>query len=445
MRRGAARKAKLQAASPAEAEIGSFAHDGRGVAHVDGVAVFVEGALPGERVEFRYMTIRRDYAEGVTQRILNASPDRVEPRCASYSICGGCRVQHLAVDRQISLKQEQLFEQLRRIGKVEPETVLPALTGPAWGYRRKARLGVKYVAKKGKVLVGFREKGSSLLADIDTCAVLHPSVGERIRDLAGLIEGLSVRDRVPQIEVAIGEDSTVLVFRLLAEPSLEERDRLKAFGDRFGFLIRLQRHGPESIVPLAPNDSGTLSYQLPEFGLRYEFAACDFTQVNQDINRVMVHRAVELLQLESEHEVLDLFCGLGNFTLPIALRARHVIGLEGDPGLIAKARHNATLNQIGNAEFHAADLFAAHDGAPWIDRRFDRVLLDPSRAGAQEVLRYVPRWQAARIVYVSCNPATLARDAGILVHEYRYRLVAAGVMDMFPHTAHVESIAVFVR
>lgn len=445
MRRSEARKAKLRAASPAEAEIDSFAHDGRGVAHVDGRAVFIEGALPGERIEFAYTAIRRDYAEGVAQRILNPSPDRVEPGCTRYTICGGCRLQHLAVHRQISAKQDQLIEQMRRIGKVEPESVLPPLTGPAWGYRRKARLGVKYVAKKNKVLVGFREKSSGLLADIESCPVLHPSVGERIRDIAQLIEGLSIRERVPQIEVAVGEESTVLVCRVLADPSEEDLARLRTFGDAFGFSIHLQRHGPDSVAPVDPRHSGTLSYRLPEFGLRYEFAPCDFTQVNQDINRDMVSRAVELLQPDADHEVLDLFCGLGNFTLPIARRSRHVIGLEGEPGLIAKARHNTALNGIGNAEFHVADLFAAHDGAPWIDRRFDRVLLDPSRAGAQEVLRYVPRWQAARLVYVSCNPATLARDAGSLVHEHGYRLMRAGVMDMFPHTAHVESIAVFVK
>lgn len=446
MRRSEARKARLRAASPALAVIDSVAHDGRGVAHLDGKAVFIEGALPGEQVEFRYTAIRRDYAEGQVSRILAASAQRVEPQCTRYAVCGGCRLQHLALDQQITLKQALLLEQLRRIGKAEPESVLPPLTGEAWGYRRKARLGVKYVAKKGKVLVGFREKSSSLLAEIESCPVLHPSVGDRIVDIARLIEGLSIRERLPQIEVAVGDDATVLVFRLLADPSAGDLERLKDFGAAFGFSIRLQRHGPDSVTPIDPERAAaTLSYSLPERGLRFGFAPGDFTQVNQDINRRMVGHALDLLEVDAGHEVLDLFCGLGNFTLPIAQQARHVIGLEGDKALIDKARHNAAVNGIGNAEFHVADLLQRHDGAPWIDRRFDRVLLDPSRAGAQEVLRYVPHWQAPRIVYISCNPATLARDTSVLVHQHRYRLTTAGVMDMFPHTAHVESVAVFVR
>lgn len=445
MRRGEARKARLHAASPASARIDSFAHDGRGVAHVDGKAVFIEGALPGEEVVFTYTALRRDYAEGRVEQIVTASPDRAEPRCSRYAVCGGCRLQHLTLGKQIAAKQDQLLEQLRRIGKVEPESVLVPLTGEVWGYRRKARLGVKYVAKKGKVLVGFREKASNLLAEIDACPVLHPSVGERIADIARLIEGLSLRDRIPQIEVAVGDETTALVFRALADPSEQDLARLCAFGAEFGLSILLQRQGPDSVAPLYPANAAVLSYSLPAQGLSFEFTPGDFTQVNLDINRRMVGRVLELLELAAEHQVLDLFCGLGNFTLPIAQRARQVIGIEGDRGLVEKARRNAERNGIGSAEFHVADLFQTHDGMPWIDRRFDRVLLDPSRAGAQEALRYVPRWQAPRIVYVSCNPATLARDAGALVHEYGYRLAAAGVMDMFPHTAHVESVAVFSR
>lgn len=445
MKRGAARKAKLQAASPARAHIDSFAHDGRGVAHVDGKAVFIEGALPGEDVEFTYNAIRRDYAEGHVDRVLAPSPDRVEPFCPRFSVCGGCRLQHLVLSKQVAARQDLLMEQLRRLGKVEPESVLWPLTGESRGYRRKARLGVKYVAKKGKVLVGFREKASNLLAEIESCPVLHPSVGERIGAIAQLIGQLSVRDRIPQIEVAVGDEATALVFRVLADPSEQDAARVAAFGAEFGLSVLWQRHGPDSIVPVSPEKAAPLSYRLPARGLRFEFKPGDFTQVNQDINRRMVEYALELLDIDTDHEVLDLFCGLGNFTLPIAQWARHVIGLEGEKGLIEQARRNAALNGIDNAEFHVADLFQIHDGAPWIDRRFDRVLLDPSRAGAQEVLRYVPRWQAPRLVYVSCNPATLARDAGILVHQHRYRLLSAGVMDMFPHTAHVESVAVFVR
>lgn len=445
MRRGEARKARLKALSPFRTRIDSFAHDGRGVAHVDGKAVFIEGALPGEEVDFRYTALRRGYAEGLAERIVSPAPDRVEPGCSRFAVCGGCRLQHLASASQIAAKQGLLLEQLRRIGRVEPEAMLPPLTGKAWGYRRRARLGVKHVAKKGKVLVGFREKASSLIAEIETCPVLHPSVGERIPEISRLIEQLSIRDRLPQIEVAAAENTTALVFRALADPSVPDLSRLRAFGAEHGFSIYLQRHGPESVQQLHPERLAKLTYSLPAQQLHFQFGPGDFTQVNLDVNRRMVGRVVELLELAPEQEVLDLFCGLGNFTLPIAQRVKRVIGVEGESALVEKARHNAAANDLANAEFHIADLFQARDGVPWLDRGFDRVLLDPSRAGAQEVLRYAAHWQSPRIVYVSCNPSTLARDAGILVHQHGYRLLCAGVMDMFPHTAHVESLAVFVK
>lgn len=425
--------------------IESFAHDGRGVAHVDGKAVFIDGALPGEEVSFFYTNIRRDFAEGRVDRVLASAPRRVEPACRHFGICGGCSLQHLAADAQIAEKQHLLLEQLRRLGKVEPEGVWPPLAGPHWGYRHKARLGVKYVAKKGKVLVGFREKASAFIAEVESCPVLHPKVGARLQDLAELIAGLSVRDKLPQIEVAVGDERCALVFRLLADPDAADLEALKSFGRRLGFDIYLQRQGPDSVVALQPEAPPQLSYALPNHGVEFRFRPTDFTQVNVEINRKMVDRVLEVFAPEPGDAVLDLFCGLGNFTLPLARRAALVVGVEGSKEAVERGRQNAQVNGIDNVEFHVADLTRPQDGAPWANRRYDKVLLDPSRGGAQEVLAYASQWDAARIVYVSCNPSTLARDAGILVHQHGYRIVQAGVMDMFPQTAHVESIALFEK
>jgi 23S rRNA (uracil1939-C5)-methyltransferase len=426
-----------------EARIESLSPEGRGVAHLDGRAVFVDGALPGETVSFRYTRIQRDFAEGRVEAVLDASPERVEPFCAHFGVCGGCTLQHLAPEAQIRFKQAQLLEQFRRIGKVEPAVSWAPLTGPVQGYRHKARLGVKFVAKKDRVLVGFREKSSALLAELHRCPVLHPAVGERLEDLAGLIFALGVREKVPQIEVALGDDRHALVFRVMDDPGRADLDRLADFGAGHGFDVYLQRQGPESLRPLYPENPPPPGYALEEFGVDFRFRPGEFTQVNPAVNRQMVRRAVDLLDPGPEDAVLDLFCGLGNFTLPLARRARQVTGVEGDSALVERARDNARRNGLENTEFHAADLFQPVTGAAWAGRRYARLLLDPSRAGAREILARIPVWQPSRIVYVSCNPATLARDAGILVHDLGYRLTGAGVMDMFPHTAHVESIALF--
>ncbi|MFO1419292.1 MAG: 23S rRNA (uracil(1939)-C(5))-methyltransferase RlmD [Methylotetracoccus sp.] len=444
MRRAAARRARLQTAAPEVARVESLSHDGRGIARVDGKVVFVDGALPGEEIVLVYTALRRDYSEARLERIITPSPDRVEPRCSAYHACGGCRLQHLDQAAQLALKQNELLEQMRRIGKVEPETILDPLAAQAFAYRRKARLGVKYVAKKGKVLVGFREKASSLITEVESCPVLHPAVGERIAALAELVESLDTRDRVPQIEVAIGDEDVVLVFRFLAEPTREDLLRLDEFGRLHRIAICLQREGPDSVRTLDGRPPPLLHYSLPDQDLRLAFAPGEFTQVNLQINRLLIGRVIELLDLAPEHAALDLFCGLGNFSLPIAQRASHVLGVEGDDALVSRARDNAAANGIANAEFLRADLFASQHGATTIDRPFDRVLLDPPRSGALEVLALAPRWGAPRIVYVSCNPATLARDAGFLV-QLGYRLDSAGVLDMFPQTAHVESLAVFTR
>jgi 23S rRNA (uracil1939-C5)-methyltransferase len=430
---------------PVEARIESLTHDGKGVTRIDGKATFVYGSLPGERVRFVYTEQRRKYDQGRVVEVLEPSPDRGEPRCRQFGICGGCSLQHQVPEAQVLVKQQALLDTLQDIGGVSPAKLLPPLCGEsAWGYRRKARLGVRYVPKKGGTLVGFRERNSSFVAEVETCHILHPRVGELLPALGRLIDALSIRDRIPQIEMAMGDAVCVLIFRLLAPPDEQDLDRLLAFGPQHGVAIYVQEAGPESIRPLN-GEAVDLFYQLPDFELTLHFLPSDFTQVNTDINRQMVRRGVDLLEIEPADRVLDLFCGLGNFTLPLARRAGEVTGVEGDSGLVGRARDNARRNHIGNCRFYTANLYDALDNEPWLQDRFNKALLDPPRSGAQELLPHLPRLGVERLVYVSCYPGTLARDAGILVHELGYRMLSAGVMDMFPHTAHVESIAVFAK
>jgi len=430
---------------PVEAHIESLSHDGRGVTRLGGKATFVDGALPGEDVRLVYTRRRRDYDEGRTVEVLRAGADRVSPRCEHFGVCGGCSLQHLAPQAQVAAKQRRLLDSLQRIGKVEAGEVYAPLTGPLWQYRRKARLGVKYVEKKGRVLVGFREKHSNRLADLSRCEVLHPSVGERLPAIEALIEGLSVRSRIAQVEVAVGDAATALVFRHLDPLSPADEQALAAFGQQHALHIYLQPGGPDSVAPLWPSDS-VLSYSLEDYDLDLVFRPTDFTQVNAAINRAMVERALALLETGHEDRVLDLFCGLGNFSLPLARRVGEVVGVEGEAQLVQRARDNARHNGIDNAHFHVADLSEDPAGSAWLrGQRYDKALLDPPRTGAAEVLGYLGGLGPAKVVYVSCNPATLARDAGVLVNELGFRLCGAGVMDMFPHTAHVESIALFER
>lgn len=431
-------------ADPVMACIESLSHDGRGVVHIDGKTTFVDGALPGEEISFVYTARTRKFDEGRVCGIFSASPERVEPRCAHFGMCGGCSLQHQAAERQIFGKQQSLLDNLERIGKVEPRRLLQPLTGPVWGYRNKARLGVKFVKKKGRVLVGFREKRTPYLADIRRCEVLHPSVGERIEALAELIQSLETRERIAQIEVAVGDDAAALVFRNLDPLPAGDSDRLKDWARETGLHIYLQPAGPDSIELLWPECS-QLSYRLPVYDVELRFLPTDFTQVNPAINQPMITQALSLLEVEVSHRVLDLFCGLGNFTLPLARRADSVTGVEGDAALVQRARDNARRNGIGNACFHAVDLNEDPGAHTWMQQSYDRILLDPPRSGAQEMVRHLGRLRAGRLVYVSCHPGSLARDAGVLVHELGYTLAAVGVMDMFPHTAHVESMALFVR
>jgi 23S rRNA (uracil1939-C5)-methyltransferase len=430
--------------APEEADIVDLSHEGHGVAKPDGKAVFVADALPGERVVMKRVGRRRNYDEAVLERVLAASPDRVPAECPHFGVCGGCALQHLAPGAQLAFKQAQLLENLARLGSVQPERVLEPLRGPVWGYRRRARLGIKLVPRKGRVLVGFRERSAPYVADLHECRVLAPPAGSLMDPLAELVAGLSIASRVPQAEVAVTDDTCALVLRVLDEPSGDDLVKLRQFEAGHPVRLYLQPGGIDTVRPLREG-LPPLEYALPTFGLRLEFEPTDFIQVNGALNEAMVGRAVELLELEPSHAVLDLFCGLGNFSLPLATRAREVVGIEGDAGLVARAAANARLNAIGNAGFLAADLAADSSAAAWAGRPYDRVLLDPPRAGAREILPVVGRSGARRVVYISCHPGSLARDAGLLVREHGFRLQAAGVMDMFPHTTHVEAVAVFER
>jgi 23S rRNA (uracil1939-C5)-methyltransferase len=436
---------KVLCSDPVQVTVESFCHDGRGVAHVDGKVVFIDEALAGEVVEFVYTDAHKDYAEGRAVNIIQPAPERVVPECPHYGVCGGCSFQHVANEQQIVLKQGLLQAQFRRLGKLEIPQFWSPLTGPFWGYRTKARMGVKYVEKKGRVLVGFRERRQPFLAEIDTCKVMHPWVGEKLPALAELIGQLSIKTQIPQIEVAIGDNECVLAIRVMQAASDDDKEKLRAFAQQHGLTICLQPKGVETIAPLDGEPDVLPRYALPDYGLTFQFRPAMFTQVNYAINRQMIQRVITEFALTKDDVVLDLFCGLGNFTLPLATQAGRVVGVEGDLPLIHHARKNALLNQLDNVEFYAADLSKTLDNQPWAQRTYTKVLLDPSRAGASEVLPQLKRWQPQKIIYVSCNPSTLARDAGILVHELGYRLVKAGVMDMFPQTAHVESMALFEK
>ncbi len=439
------RRGRRLPAEPVEVEVERLSHEGRGIGHRDGRTVFVQGALPGETVSAQIRRRRRRQEEGQAVAVDNPAPDRVSPPCPHVGVCGGCSLQHMDPGAQIAHKQATLADLLGNTGGVTPAEWLPPLTGPTWGYRRRARLGVKYVPRKGdRVLVGFRERFSPFVADIDSCHVLDPRVARHLPALAELIRGLSIPDRIAQIEVAAGDEAVGLVFRNLRPLTDEDQKHLVAFGSAHGLLI-FQQPGNESTVEPVGHEATRIHYALPDFNLEFAFAPTDFTQVNAAINRQMVPLALELLSVEPGMRVLDLFCGLGNFTLPIARRAGEVIGLEGDEPLVERGRENARHNGIGNVRFEAADLTRMSPEAAWLGGPVDRVLLDPPRSGALEVLPAIAGLAPERIVYVSCGPATLARDAGELVHQHGYRLTCAGIMDMFPHTGHAEAIALFER
>ncbi len=485
--------------NPSTVEIRSLSHDGRGIATIENKTTFLAGALPGETVRYNIHQKRAQLNEGVALEIVTPSPDRATPPCEHFGVCGGCSLQHMSPRVQLELKQQTLLNQLKHFGQVEPQHILPALSATTEGYRRKARLGVKFVIKKDKLLVGFREKSSSYLADLNRCVVLHPAIGERFNELSELIRSLEAYRHIPQIEVAIGDTDVALVFRHLEPLSDEDKNKLIAFGEKFQFHIYLQPNPPQKVeeltrlntegwgrndewapapslpiegrhdprmersantgmyVPEIGSDGAgahsrsaspkpeRLTYTLPDEQLEFLFHPLDFTQVNLEMNRLMVRQAINLLDLKPTDKVLDLFCGIGNFTLPIARHAHHVTGIEGGDDMVKRAQANAEHNSISNVAFHAANLFEPNPTTAWMKQHYDKILLDPPRAGAREILPHFQTFGACKIVYVSCNPATLARDAGDLVNLYGYKLVAAGAMNMFPHTAHIEAMAVFEK
>ena len=429
--------------TPFEIAVTGLTHDGRGVARREsGKAVFISGALPGERVMAQQTARQRSFDEARTVAVLEASPDRVQPRCPHFGVCGGCALQHLDEAQQIPSKQRVLLENLERIGHVTPETVLPPLKDASWGYRRKGRFSVRRVEKKGKTLVGFREQDPRFVADIGECHTVIPQIGMKVAALATLIDGMQARSEIPQVEFIAGDDTVALVFRHLVPLVESDRAALVAFAQTHDFAIFLQPGGNESVHALWP-ELPRLAFRLPQWDVELLFRPLDFIQVNAGLNQTMIANALSLLDTQPGDRVLDLFCGLGNFTLPLARSVREVVGVEGDAGLVARARDNAAHNELSNAHFHAADLAQDLRGEPWMREGFDRLLLDPPRSGADVVLKQMPLKGLKRIVYVSCHPASLARDAGYLVNERGWKLRAAGVMDMFPHTAHVESIAMF--
>lgn len=425
---------------PVDVEIRSVDGRGRGIAEVEGRRMRVPGALAGERVRVRYRRRRKREDEGEVVDVLSGAPGRIAPRCPHFYGCGGCDWQHLDPDADLRAKEEGVRAALAAEG-VAPERVDPPIRGPRFGYRRKARLGVRFVPGKGGALVGFREKFGNRLAVLDACEVLHPAVGRRVGELRSLVNSLDARKRIPQIEVAAGDAGAMLVFRHLDPLGPEDRQRLRRFGTASGLGVALQPGGPDSVVPLAGDID--LSYRLSRFGLDLRFHPLDFVQVNAEVNAALVERAVD--ELRPAGRVLDLFCGIGNFTLAIASRGAAVTGIEGDPRLVERARENARRNRIDRADFRAADLARPDALATLFADGVDRLLLDPPRCGAEAVLRSLVPPGPKRIVYVSCHPGTLARDLGRLVHGLGYRLRALALADMFPQTSHVESIATLER
>ena len=445
------------------ATIESLDQEGRGVAHVDGKTIFIDGALPSEQVTYQSIRIKPSYEVANVVEVLTPSNQRVTPKCPHYGLCGGCKLQHMDATAQVTAKQQMLEADLWHIGKVKADNMLPPLYGPTWGYRHKARLSVKYVDKKQRVLVGFNEKGTRYVADMNSCEVLVPEVSALIAPLQAMIEQLSIRDKLPQIELAVGEANQknrrekveekqviVLILRIMDALTVNDETLLKTFADAHQVQVWTQTKGPDTIKPFWPLDGAQLQYSLPEFDLTYPFKPNEFTQVNPQINQQMVHGAMQLLNPQPNEKIADFFCGIGNFTLPIARSGASVLGLEGLANLVDRANESAALNKISNATFGVADLFKmTEDSLAELNiknAKFDKWLIDPPRDGAFELIKAItPATAPKLIVYVSCNPATLARDAGVLVAEKGYRLSAAGVINMFPHTAHVESIALFER
>ncbi|MDJ0834093.1 MAG: 23S rRNA (uracil(1939)-C(5))-methyltransferase RlmD [Gammaproteobacteria bacterium] len=438
-----ARNRKRRLPEPFEVTIEGLSHEGRGIAHHNGKIVFVFAALPGERVRIQINKSTKKFSEASVVEVLEASPQRIEPHCPHFSLCGGCSMQHVSSEYQLELKQQAILEMMTHAG-IDIGEVIPPLTDAPWGYRRKARLGVKYVHKKQRLLIGFRERNKPYLADMQTCPIMVDQVGQHLPELMQLIGGLQARETIAQIEVAADDDHCMLVLRHLQPLSAADRQQLLAFAEASGFWLQLQPHGPDSVQPLYPAEQVLRFRPLADSDIAIRFHATDFTQVNAGINQQMVRQALDHLDLQPQDKVLDLFCGLGNFTLPMARLAAQVTGIEGDPAMVQRARDNALEFGLDNTEYFSADLTRLDPAAAWMRQKYDKILLDPPRSGALDIVEHIRAFDASTIVYVSCQPSSLVRDAAVLCSA-GYRLSHLGLMDMFPQTAHVESMAVFQR
>jgi 23S rRNA (uracil1939-C5)-methyltransferase len=437
------RKRKLME-QPIEVVIEDLSHDGRGIARINGKVMFVNGALPGEKVIAKHTGGNKNFEEGLAIEILQASEDRVEAKCQFYDECNGCTMMHLAPQKQIEFKQNTLKQNLLKMAKLQPEAWLDPLTAGSWHYRRRARLSVRWVIAKDKVLVGFREKEGRYVSDMDYCEVLQKPLDDLLKPLASMIGKLVIRQHVAQIEASIADDDVALIIRHLKQIREADEKILLDFAEEHSVRIYSQSKGPNTIVELTKKDRA-LYFDMPAYNIRMEFLPSDFIQVNAKMNEKMIAHAIDLLEISEDDVVLDLFCGLGNFTLPLATKVKQMVGIEGDQALVDRAIHNAKLNQLDNVEFYEADLRRNHENSEWFKKDYTKVLIDPPRSGAWEVLPLIAQTKADTLLYVSCHPASLARDTDRLVNELGFKLVNAGVMDMFPHTSHVESIALFRR
>ncbi len=436
-------KLKLLNQEPVTTTIETLSHDGRGITHLNGKTIFVAGGLPGETLQFEYLRQRGRFDEARAVNIIAPVPGRVEPKCAHFGVCGGCSLQHIDLSLQLQYKQQAFQELLWKQARMEPKQWLEPITGPGWGYRRKARLGVKYVAKKNRVLIGFREKQGRLITDSQQCEVLVPPIGQLLNAFAALLGEFSNRDKIPQLEISAADNANAVVIRHLAPFNALDLTALETFAEQYDWRIYLQPHGIDSVklfYPLTGDDN--LYYQLPHYNLRMEFQPLQFIQINAEVNRAMVDRALELLDCQPEDRILDLFCGIGNFSLPMGRLGATVVGVEGDENTVHQARHNAQINNLAQNQFYCANLSEASFIQDWAQQPFDKMLLDPPRSGAQTVIAALPQWRPCRLVYVSCDIATLARDSQLMALQ-GYTLTKAGLMDMFPHTQHAEAIALF--
>ncbi|GAA4818884.1 23S rRNA (uracil(1939)-C(5))-methyltransferase RlmD [Marinicella pacifica] len=429
---------------PIQLTITDLSHDGRGIARHNDKVVFVQNALPGETVVAQLNRRTRHFDEATAQSVEKPSSDRVEPACEFYDRCNGCTMMHVSDEKQIDFKFNTLKYNLDKMAHLQPLRWLPHLSDRHWHYRRRARLSVKWVAGKDKVLVGFREKNGRFVADMDDCLVLEKPLADLIKPLQALVLKMSIRTHIPQVECALGDQQPALILRHMRPLSEADMDLLKDFADTHGVQLFLQSKGPDTVTAIAP-EYAPLIFELPHHALRYEFLPNDFIQVNQAMNEQMIDRVLSVLELNNESRVLDLFCGLGNFTLPMARYCQQVTGVEGDQQLVERARHNAILNGLNHVAFYTADLTEDHSQSTWLKQDFSHVLIDPPRSGAWDILPLIAKTTAKTLVYVSCHPASLARDSGRLVNDLGFTMESAGVMDMFPHTSHVESMAVFTR